>query len=389
MRVVVPVVSSANAMSGVMRHAINMIRSLLLIEQVEHVHVVAGQWQRYVSEFLPDHPKLSVEMARIRSDIFSRNFWYAVELPRTVRRYNADLAHYSYPAPLQQTAMSVPVVVTLHDLYPHDLPENFGPIKASFNRMLLHHCLVSADAIACVSHSTLDRLSRVHPLLSLRSAHVIPNCVYEMDAKANAPSGLSDPFMLCVAQHRRNKNLLVLLQAFVRLRSMVNVDPRLRLVIVGIEGPETNAIKSFIDEHKLRQHVLLKSGLSEGNLRWCYRECRVLVAPSVVEGFGLPIAEALLEGCRVVCSDIPSFREVGRRHCRYVHLGDDAVSRFADAMFEECSQPKPEAVALPQYSLKTIARQYAELYESVSVQNRRKISRECNAVEHVKGQVGV
>jgi len=210
-----------------------------------------------------------------------------------------------------------------------------------------------------------------------------------MDAKAAALSGLSDPFMLCVAQHRRNKNLLVLLQAFVRLRSMANVDPRLRLVIVGIEGPETNAIKSFVDEHKLREHVLLKSGLSEGNLRWCYRECRVLVAPSVVEGFGLPIAEALLEGCRVVCSDIPSFREVGRHHCRYVYLGDDAVSRFADVMFEECSQPKPDAVALPQYSLKTIARQYEDLYESVSVQNRRKISTECNAVEHVKGQVEV
>ncbi|SDF37456.1 glycosyltransferase family 4 protein [Terriglobus roseus] len=389
MRVVVPVVSSANTMSGVTRHAINMVRALLLTERVDHVHVVAGQWQKYVAEALGDVPGLSLEMLKIHSDIVSRNLWYAVGLPRVVRQENADLVHYSFPSPLWRSAMDAPAVVTLHDLYPHDLPENFGPIKAPFNRIVLRQCLWAADAIACVSHSTLARLERIDPMLSLRSAHVIPNCVEVPDAEVKPLEGLSDPFVLCVAQHRRNKNLLVLLRSFVHLRAMASVDQNLRLLIVGMDGPETNAIKSFIEQHHLQEKVLLKSGLSEGELRWCYRECLALVAPSVVEGFGLPVAEALLEGCRVVCSDIPSFREVGKHHCRYVRLNDCADVGFANAIVEECVRPKPLAVMSPQYSLETIACQYEELYRSLVVRNSSSVPVGCSTAKHVKGHVEV
>lgn len=389
MRVVVPVVSSADTMSGVTRHAINMVRALLLTERVDHVHVVAGQWQQYVPEALSDVPGLSLEMLKMRSDTASRNLWYAVELPRVVRQENADLVHYSFPSPLWRGAMDAPVVVTLHDLYPHDLPENFGTLKAPFNRIVLRQCLWAADAIACVSHSTLARLERINPMLSLRSAHVIPNCVEVPEAEVNPLKGLSDPFLLCVAQHRRNKNLVVLLRSFVRLQAMPTIDQNLRLVIVGMNGPETNAIKNFIDQHHLQEKVLLKSGLSEGELRWCYRECLALVAPSILEGFGLPIVEALLEGCRVVCSDIPSFREVGKQHCRYVPLDEGADLGFANAIVEECVLPKPSAVRSPQYSLETIARQYEELYRSLVVRNSSSVSVGCNTAEHVKGHVEV
>lgn len=389
MRVVVPVVSSADTMSGVTRHAINMVQSLLLTECVKQVHVVAGQWQQYVPASMSSHPKLSLEMVKVRSDILSRNLWYAMELPFIVRRHRADLVHYSFPAPLWPTAMNVPAVVTLHDLYPHDLPENFGLIKAPFNRMILRQCLKAADAIACVSHSTLDRLERIDPILSLRSAYVIPNCVHAMDEKAKPLEDLSDPFVLCVAQHRRNKNLLVLLRSFLHLRAISQKEPNLRLLIVGMNGPETSAIKSFIDQHRLQKYVLLKCGLLEGELRWCYQKCRVLVAPSVVEGFGLPVAEALLEGCRVVCSDIPPFREVGKLHCRYVSLEDDAPVHFAHAIAEECERPKPTAVELPQYSLESIALQYEDLYRSVAVRKRGTVSKECEAPERMKGHVEV
>lgn len=389
MRVVVPIVSSADTMSGVTRHAINMVQSLLLTESVKQVHVVAGQWQQYVPALMSSHPKLSLEMVKVRSDIVSRNLWYAMELPFIVRRQRADIVHYSFPAPLWPTAMNVPAVVTLHDLYPHDLPENFGLIKAPFNRMILRQCLRAADAIACVSHSTLDRLERIDPILALRSAHVIPNCVHAMDEEAKPLEDLNDPFVLCVAQHRRNKNLLLLLRSFWHLREMSEREPNLRLLIVGMNGPETSEIKSFIDQYRLQKHVLLKCGLSEGELRWCYRECLVLVAPSVVEGFGLPVAEALLEGCRVVCSDIPPFREVGKHHCRYVSLESDAAVHFARAIAEECERPKPMAVELPQYGLEAIALRYEELYCSVAVRKRGAVSQKCEASERMKGHVEV
>jgi glycosyltransferase involved in cell wall biosynthesis len=391
MRIVVPVVSSAHTISGVSRHAINMVRSLLQSERIEHVHVVAGNWQHYLPELLKEHPRLSLEMADLRNDLVSRNLWYAMKLSGIVQQQGADLVHYSFPAPVRPGGIGVPTVVTLHDLYPHDLPENFGAIKAPFNRMILRQCLAAADAIACVSHSTQDRLDCVNPLLALRSSHVIPNCVQGLAARATPPSGLSgdEPFVLCVAQHRRNKNLLALLRAFVHLRGMESDQP-IRLVIVGMAGPETIEIKKFIVAHHLQDCVMLRSGLSEGELRWCYEQCLVLAAPSVVEGFGLPVAEALMAGCRVVCSDIPAFREVGGIHCRYVDLDESSDMRFAHAIAEAISRPKPEAIALARYSSKAVASQYEELYRSVMRRNHsRNGSRKCGTAERMEDQVKV
>lgn len=391
MRIVVAIVSSAHALSGVPRHAINMVRSLLLSEHVEHVHVVAGEWQQYVPELLKGHARLSLEMVGLHGGLISRNLWYGMKLPRIVRAQRANLVHYSFPAPVRKGAIGVPVVVTLHDLYPHDLPENFGTIKAPFNRLILQQCLTAADAIACVSHSTQDRLDRISPLLALRSSHVIPNCVENLAAKATAPAGLSgdEPFILCVAQHRRNKNLLVLLRTFVHLRAIGDYR-QLRLVIVGMDGPETEAIKSFIGTHGLQHCVMLLSGLSEEELRWCYEECLVLVAPSVIEGFGLPVAEALMAGCRVVCSDIPAFREVGGIHCRYVYLDENTSMSFANAIVEAVAQPKPRALMFPQYNARAVVRQYEELYRSIlwrkSIGSK---STECSQVTQTEDQVRV
>ena len=57
-----------------------------------------------------------------------------------------------------------------------------------------------------------------------------------------------------------------------------------------------------------------------------------LSAPSITEGFGLPVAEALLAGCRVVCSDIPAHREVGDGHCRFVALQRNAEDALLEAI---------------------------------------------------------
>lgn len=389
MRVVVPIVSSAHAISGVQRHAINMVQSLLLSEGVEHVHVVAGEWQQYVLEMLKEHPRLSIELVELRNDLVARNVWYGMALPRIARREGADLVHYSFPAPIRSTAIGVPVVLTLHDLYPYDLPENFGSVKAPFNRLILRQSLVAADAVACVSVSTQDRLERIHPLLALRSSCVIPNCVERLSADVQMPTWLKvdEAFVLCVAQHRRNKNLLLLLRAFVLLRETADYQS-LMLIIVGMDGPETDSIRSFIREQRLQDNVILRRGLPDEELRWCYRHCLALVAPSVVEGFGLPVAEALMEGCRVVCSNIPAFREVGGSHCHYVHLGEGADGRFAQAIAEACDQPKPKAIGLPQYSRTVVGRQYEKLYYSLTSRSRgRQVAQEHSVQGRMEEQV--
>jgi len=97
-------------------------------------------------------------------------------------------------------------------------------------------------------------------------------------------------------------------------------------------------------------------------LQWCYRNCEVLVSPSITEGFGLPVAEALLAGCRVVCSEITAHWEIGAGRCRFVNLQYDGERKLAEAIVESLSEPKPRPIELPELSARRIMRQYLDLY---------------------------
>jgi glycosyltransferase involved in cell wall biosynthesis len=370
MRVVVAFASFSRHISGVQRHAISVARCLLTRSEISEVHLIAAPWQL---EFVRDaascsDERLHVHTAEIGSGVVSRNLWYYVELPRIAAELRADIVHIAYPSPLRRGAFRCPTVVSLHDLYPYDIPENFGRPKVLFNQFVLRQCLRSADAIACVSESTLSRLEQIEPSLASGKATVVSNSV-EPHRQVSSHSPLSgwqgQPFLLCIAQHRRNKNILFLLRVFKRLLHSSQIDPETRLVIVGIEGPETKDILQFLDQAGVASRVTLLRGISEEELHWCYQNCELLLAPSIIEGFGLPVAEALLAGCRVICSDIPAFREVGRDNCQYISLDSAAEQKFVNAVLAAFRQPRCEPVPLPQLSAPVIAGEYLRLYQSL------------------------
>jgi hypothetical protein len=63
----------------------------------------------------------------------------------------------------------------------------------------------------------------------------------------------------------------------------------------------------------------------------------------------------LLAGCPVVCSEIPAFREIGGKHCRYVPFGENIVERYETAVIETLAQPRLEPLALSRLSLSVVA----------------------------------
>ncbi len=367
MRVAIALASAARQISGVQRHAINVARCLLTRNEVTAVDLIAAPWQQqFLSDSVQhDDIRLKLHSAPIGRNALSRNAWYYFQLPTLAADLRADILHLAYPVPVNRTALRCPTVVTLHDLYPYDLPENFGFPKVLFNRLVLQHCLRAANAIACVSDSTISRLESFAPACIREKAEVIRNCVElqpQVTTHIPLPNWRGQPFLLCVAQHRSNKNILFLLRVFVQLLSTAKLAPKTRLLIVGIEGPETNAIVRFVTTAGIAERIVLLSGISEAELQWCYRNCQLLVAPSVTEGFGLPVAEALLAGCDVVCSDIPAFREAGGDHCRYLPLDSDA---FVDAIASAVRTPFRKPVTLPHLSLPVIAEKYLRLYGSL------------------------
>jgi glycosyltransferase involved in cell wall biosynthesis len=371
MRVAIALTSSSRYISGVQRHAVNLARCLLTRDEITMVHLIAAPWQEAaIRDALQlDDARLRLHISPLANNALSRNLWYYAQLPRIAAEIGADLVHYAFPMPVRRHTYPCPVVITLHDLYPYDAPANFGFPKVLFNKLVLEQCLHSADVVACISSSTLNRLQSIHPRFPLQKALVINNCVEveeRVSSRSPLPGWRCEPFLLCVAQHRRNKNLLLLLRVFEALCAAMPYCPQLRLVIVGMAGPQTGALRRFLRHHPhIKSRVLLLQGLREEELQWCYRHCALLVAPSTVEGFGLPIAEGLLAGCRVICSDIPAFREVGGNHCEYIQLGRNEEIAFKNAIQAKLFRGRPSAMPLPQLSRTHIGAQYLQLYRSL------------------------
>jgi glycosyltransferase involved in cell wall biosynthesis len=259
--------------------------------------------------------------------------------------------------------MRCPAVVSLHDLYPYDEPNNFGFPKVFFNRIVLQKCLNEVDCVACVSETTLSRLKERFPRFAQRKSVVVHNCVTIGSNQPVTPSGKRYKFALMVAQHRANKNIPLAVRAFEELLRREKIDKDASLLVIGNHGPETAAIRSLIRQRSLEASVELIAGVSDGELRWLYANCEFVMAPSSMEGFGLSVAEGLFCGSRIVCSDIPAFREIGGDTCHYFDLDAEAESSaMVEAICNALAEPARQPKRLERFLLENVAREYGALY---------------------------
>jgi glycosyltransferase involved in cell wall biosynthesis len=374
MKILVTAISFSSKISGIQRHAFNLVRSLLAHPDISAVHLVIAPWQQEMTKNarLSHDRRLQIHVAQLEPSSISRNLWHYRVLPRLANYLQPDMVHLTYPVPIDAAKFQCAVVLTLHDLYPYEIPANFRFPRVFFNRLTLRQSLRNVDAIACVSDATLTRLKQFAAEHVWRNAIRIYNCVESASpymAKSPLPQLCGKPFLLCVAQHRRNKNIPLLIRVFGSLLSRGEIHPATNLLIVGITGPETAAIHETVAQRSLSRRVFFRDGLTDSELQWCYERCDALAVPSLTEGFGLPVAEGLLAGCRVICSNIPALREVGRDHCQYFNLGQDEEEDLADAITRSLMQPKPPAVPLPHLSARVLAQEYVSLYRQV-LENR-------------------
>lgn len=365
--VLIAAVASSEQLSGVPRHAINLAISLLTRSEISRVHIAVGTWQlkAIVAALPPADSRLVVHGIEVERNAIARNLWYYRKLPTLAAALHADLIHLAYPVPVNRRRFSCPVVVTLHDLYPYDIPENFGFPKVLVNRAILKQCIHAVDTIACVSESTLERLDMHAPAVAIQKASIVYNCVnanLEDGDLSPLPGWMGEPFLLVVAQHRRNKNVVLAVEIFRCLLRLGTIANDTRLIVIGIDGPETPRVLSFIRGAGLTNKIALIQGVSDAELAWCYMHCELLLAPSSTEGFGYPIVEAMLHHTRVVCSDIPAFREVGGSYCHYADLQLDPVKSFTEAVKTALQNHKFRSGSVECFSSVRVGEAYLRLY---------------------------
>jgi glycosyltransferase involved in cell wall biosynthesis len=365
MHVLIAGLSRFCAPSGLCRYTDMVGRSLSRSGDVQ-VSIALGSWQTgYFRHVFKTHQHSDIITIGGKNSPVDRNVWSLTFLPMLARKIGADLVHLAYPMPIQRQMFSCPVVVTVHDLYPFDLPSNFSLPFA--NKLMFKWCVSQTDAVVCVSRTTSQRLCEVLPGVdSARAVTQIYNPIPIPElSPEQSPVGGCHPsrFILTVGQHRRNKNLHVLLAGYALLRTTGAPWDSYVLVIVGSEGPETMALRVLTQDLGIQQHVLFLSSLSDSELAWLYRNCLVTVIPSSHEGLCMPLVEAVCSGARVVSSDIPVLRELKLPVAGYWECEGGSSQTLAATIATAVTVERPSRAPANPCDPSSVTRQFIALYQ--------------------------
>jgi glycosyltransferase involved in cell wall biosynthesis len=251
-------------------------------------------------------------------------------LARLARKLGATVVHHAGGVvPLVHPGR---VVLTVQDLQPLDMPENFTPLKRAYIRTMIGRSVRAAHTVCVPSAFTRDR---VVELLGAPAGSVEVVPWFPRPVPSLAPDGVADPvvdqaegrqFFMYPAITYPHKNHLVLLDAFA---SLLAERPDALLVLTGGTGPEEDAVRRRIEAPDLRGKVLRTGRVADATLERLYARAAAVVVPSRYEGFGLPVLEAMARGCPVIASHAGSLPEVARAADL---LDPDDVTAWAEAM---------------------------------------------------------
>lgn len=275
-------------------------------------------------------------------------------LPCLMPRY--DLWHSIHQmSPFGPSSRSTRRIVTIHDV--NFIYEKRGAKRQKYTHRLQREC-DSADEICFISRFAQNDTAK-HINIGGKPQHVIYNGVATLTEGPQEPvAQVSDgtPFMLSIGVLKAKKNLHTLLP-------MMDLMPGFRLIIAG-DDSDTYAQQL---RYQLPQHpnVSIVGTVSNEQRRWLYAHCSALLFPSLSEGFGLPIIEAMQWGKPVFCSDRTSLPEIGSTHAFYFTDFEPesmaAVVKQGLAAFDAAAALAEQKYAAA-YSYESHMRQYWSIY---------------------------
>ncbi len=245
-----------------------------------------------------------------------RILWEQTTLPRLARKAQADLIHGLVNVlPLRSR---LPGVVTVHDLSFMRMPDVLPRAKRLYHARLCRASAHKAQRVIAVSHQTADDLMHYWQIPSAKIV-VVPNGVDERFrpgvpaevAAFRTERALPERFLLYLGTLEPRKNLELLLEAFARwIEQAPARDQELVLVLAGGRGWFYERIFAQVEALGLTERVRFPGFIPEADLHRWYQAAEGFVYPSLLEGFGLPVLEAMACGTPVLCSDAPSLMEV-------------------------------------------------------------------------------
>lgn len=290
------------------------IRRHLTVERggsVEKGRQFAGDLKRIIHKHLPRRIGLltGIIESRIKREIRSRS--HGIPL----REVNADLLFCPFTASTYSVA-GIPTVCTIHDLQYKTYPEFFSTEDVIHRDISFMDACKNATLLAAVSdyarnsaiiHGRLEpsRIRTIHHRLAQRVSHNLADesgLLERLGVTANS-------YLVYPANFWRHKNHEMLLTAF-GVACNSGLGPDIKLVCTGAPGVRREWLLEAVRSMKISDRVLFPGFLSNSDLAALIRHSSGVVFPSLYEGFGMPVLEAMALGVPVACSNTTSLPEI-------------------------------------------------------------------------------
>lgn len=318
MRIGLDAIPLAQSKTGIGHYTFELARCLALLSPADQFELVAPVPALPLSaaEAAEMPPNLRFVQAKINR---LRKHWWSIGLPLYQNEARYDLFHgTNYNVPLWNRCRTV---VSIHDLSLLLHPETHEEHLVARARRRLPTMARAATTIITPSESVKREVCEnlriapekvmVTPEAARRGFRPVPEAV---SREVRRRLKVEDDFLLFVGTIEPRKNLLTLVRALELI--LREGEWRPQLVIAGKEGWLTENLFAYINKIGVRERLQITGYISEEDLRALYSSCEMCVYPSLYEGFGLPLLEAMACGAPVVTSNAASILET---------VGDAAV----------------------------------------------------------------
>lgn len=301
------------------------------------------------------------------------SFWRTFSLARLAEKSHLDIYHglsHELPRGIEKTR--VKSVVTMHDLIFLKFPSLYPFIdRKLYEKKYLHSCEIANYIIATSEQTKRDliELARV-PEDKITVVYQGCNPVFKHEVSAEQKAQirekyhLSPQFILNVGALEKRKNQLLILQAM----ALKNIE--FQLVIVGVNTQYADVLRQFIASHGLENRVVILSDVPFTDLPAIYQSASLFVYPSLFEGFGIPILEAMHSGLPVIAATGSCLEESGGPGSFYVSPDNaeelaDTICKVLDDSGLRADMLQKSAEYLRLFSDEAIAHNLMSIYRKV------------------------
>lgn len=297
-----------------------------------------------------------------------------IEIPYQVKKGNFDLLHVPFAIPPVNFSKTL---VTIHDILFEDFKEFFS--KNTLKRLKL---MTPITAKKCTHITTVSNYSKesiierygikehkitmIPNSLSLSFENALSTVTSDTVRKTKIELNIREDYILFVGTVQPRKNIARIIESF----KLSNIYKDIQLVIAGGKGWLYEEIYSLVKELEIENRVIFTGAISDIQLANLYKGSKLLVYPTIAEGFGIPLLEAMAAGIPIITSNTTALPEVAGKAAVYVDPYN--TSEISDAIKTLIIDSKTRnhlinqgTKELSRYSRDSTSKELAKLYEKI------------------------